>query len=495
MVDPDIERFSAFRFEETDFDIVNPLAKGVYGFIYEAYCKSLKKKVALKMIKINSQKHQERILQEHSILEQIDHPNIIQTYGYYEGEVKGKKYSFIVMELFGKNLDEYGSEIKEKILAQEIQFEDERWGEDKLMDFITQIGSAIHYLHVEKKIAHRDIKLANILYDEVEGRRVYKLCDFGESKRIEDLLETHTLRGTPKYLSPELFHFYVARQQSNLSEQKIHIDPFKSDLFSLGVSIIELFSFCGLRININSDKANKDNTIKELRELGVCKRIIAILKRLLEYTPKERADAHELWRLINADDEETRELIETISTIDLGETTMESIAEDEKGEDKQSINIKAVDFKELIQQSRTNQVLSFDIPLTSTMIRELGVFAARNMFTNLTSLNLTAKNLTDEDCLYIKAIIMAKNHTKLSSLNLSHNNITDNGMKHIVFAIRDRPVLKLLDVSYTKITDNSVFLISNMIDREFDNIIIIGTDITDYGESILRIKKKEEQQG
>ena len=48
-------------------------------------------------------------------------------------------------------------------------------------------------------VAHRDIKLENVLLDEWCDVR---LIDFGFAKRIED--RTYTLCGTPEYIAPEV---------------------------------------------------------------------------------------------------------------------------------------------------------------------------------------------------------------------------------------------------------------------------------------------------
>lgn len=47
------------------------------------------------------------------------------------------------------------------------------------LNFIKQLAEAVQYLHAEKSIAHRDIKLANILMTSKNNN--VKLADFGLS--------------------------------------------------------------------------------------------------------------------------------------------------------------------------------------------------------------------------------------------------------------------------------------------------------------------------
>ena len=68
-----------------------------------------------------------------------------------------------------------------------------------------QVCSAVHYLHIEQRIAHRDIKLDNVLlFDDVA-----KLTDFGfanESWNWDEnrLNHSETFCGTTPYFCPQI---------------------------------------------------------------------------------------------------------------------------------------------------------------------------------------------------------------------------------------------------------------------------------------------------
>lgn len=59
----------------------------------------------------------------------------------------------------------------------------------------------IQYIH-SRNIIHRDIKLENILIDNLG---VVKICDFGVSKLLENSESKATeCSGTPAYMAPEV---------------------------------------------------------------------------------------------------------------------------------------------------------------------------------------------------------------------------------------------------------------------------------------------------
>ena len=59
---------------------------------------------------------------------------------------------------------------------------------------------AIGYLH-DKGIAHRDLKLENVLVDQ---KGYCKIIDYGLAKMLKDTEEATSFCGTPEYLAPEM---------------------------------------------------------------------------------------------------------------------------------------------------------------------------------------------------------------------------------------------------------------------------------------------------
>ena len=135
----------------------------------------------------------------------------------------------------------------------------------------------------EKKTAHRDIKPENIFVAE-NGTKLL-IGDFGSSKaKISKMSET--IAGTPMYLSPEVRKGYFKMIQGD-SQSDFNHDPFKSDVYSLGLTFLYMASLkdCSDLLVLNNLEQKTHFRIAELSNYPTLQKY---LKVMLEFDYKTR---------------------------------------------------------------------------------------------------------------------------------------------------------------------------------------------------------------
>ncbi|KAL3981579.1 Protein kinase domain family protein [Acanthocheilonema viteae] len=171
------------------FEITKKLGSGTYGKVSLAYDHKTEREVALKLIKksaIENKQDLVRIRREIRIMSALNHPNIIQIFEVFENRDK----IILVMEYAsGGELYDYVSTFGSL-------------PEPEARRIFRQITSAILYCH-KHKVAHRDLKLENILLDANNNA---KIADFGLSNYFSDKALLNTFCGSPLYASPEIIN-------------------------------------------------------------------------------------------------------------------------------------------------------------------------------------------------------------------------------------------------------------------------------------------------
>jgi serine/threonine-protein kinase len=171
----------------------------------------LQRPVAVKLLREDGDPRSiARFKQEAQILARLHHPNVVTV---FDTGVDGGE-GFIVMELVE------GPTLRE-LLDREGRLTPERAGE-----IASALASALGFAH-DHGVIHRDLKPANVLFMP-DGR--VKLADMGIARLLspEALTATLTLRGTPRYVSPE-----QARGD--------RVDS-RADLYSLGCVLFEMLT-------------------------------------------------------------------------------------------------------------------------------------------------------------------------------------------------------------------------------------------------------------
>ncbi|KAF9205755.1 hypothetical protein BGZ49_003556 [Haplosporangium sp. Z 27] len=193
------------------YQLGNCIGRGQFGSVYKALNLVTGQMVAVKRIKIDGLKEEERemLMQEVDLLKSLAHPSIVK----YEGFIKTDSYLNIILE-FAEN----GSLLTTlKIFG--------TFSEQLVVAYVVKILEGLVYLH-GKEVVHCDLKAANILTTK-NGN--VKLSDFGVSLNLKvKEADFGAVAGTPNWMAPEVIELKGASPAS--------------DIWSLGCTIIELLT-------------------------------------------------------------------------------------------------------------------------------------------------------------------------------------------------------------------------------------------------------------
>ncbi|KAM7402866.1 hypothetical protein PAMA_003675 [Pampus argenteus] len=171
-----------------DFEYLKLLGKGTFGKVILVKEKATGRYYAMKILKkevIVAKDEVAHTLTENRVLQNSKHPFLT-----------GLKYSFqthdrlcFVMEYAN------GGELFFHLSRDRV------FSEERARFYGAEIVSALDYLHAERNVVYRDLKLENLMLDK-DGH--IKITDFGLCKEgIKDGATMKTFCGTPEYLAPE----------------------------------------------------------------------------------------------------------------------------------------------------------------------------------------------------------------------------------------------------------------------------------------------------
>jgi tRNA A-37 threonylcarbamoyl transferase component Bud32 len=197
---------------QSEIELIEEIGQGSFAKVYKGIDKRSKNSVAVKVIdkrKILDSKRRKLIQSEVSILSKMKHTNIAEFYRIIEDS----KRIFLLMQLCGSlTLNNFCK-----------QFHGRKLNEEQSYAVFIQIAKGVHYMH-ELNIAHRDLKLTNLLIDD---NYCVKIIDFGFAC---DASQRQLLYcGTPSYMAPEIV------------QKKLYLAK-PVDVWSLGVILFKLLS-------------------------------------------------------------------------------------------------------------------------------------------------------------------------------------------------------------------------------------------------------------
>ncbi|MFY0529877.1 protein kinase domain-containing protein [Archangium gephyra] len=200
------------------YEVERELGGGGMARVYKVRHVALGSVHALKVLDpelVGNAELRARFLDEGRIQARLRHPNILVI----TDVVVAPGVAGLVMDyLEGESLDKYLASARRPPEADEVR------------DIFRQVLAAMEFAH-EHGVIHRDLKPSNIFLEQVHGRRVVRVLDFGIAKvsgaEGRPVTRTGSRMGTPQYMSPEQIR----------SAEDVTV---RSDIFSLGVTLYEL---------------------------------------------------------------------------------------------------------------------------------------------------------------------------------------------------------------------------------------------------------------
>ncbi|KAE8827059.1 hypothetical protein HRS9139_08231 [Pyrenophora teres f. teres] len=155
----------------SNFETLNHIEEGSYGWVSRARDISTSSVVALKKVKMdyNQDGFPITALREISILQRCRHPNIVHLQEILSGD--DPQECVLVMDFLEHDLKTLQEDMSEPFLASEVK------------TLLRQLASGVEYLH-SNYIMHRDLKTSNIL---LNNRGQLKLADFGMARTEVDM--------------------------------------------------------------------------------------------------------------------------------------------------------------------------------------------------------------------------------------------------------------------------------------------------------------------
>jgi len=212
------------------------IGSGAFGCVYKVARIEDGSELACKVIdlidkKVTTKRDEQKITDlknEIWILSKVKHKNIISLFDHFI--INNKSYIF--MELAN------GGTLDQEVI---------KWWpftELEVKIYFSQITLALNHLH-RNKMAHKDLKLANILICVNNNVKILKLTDFGLSRvafKGQKIIRTRNPQGTLHYMSPQIVKLYLRKKVKEPEKlgKFTEFDPFCADIWALGVCLYVL---------------------------------------------------------------------------------------------------------------------------------------------------------------------------------------------------------------------------------------------------------------
>ncbi len=251
------------------YDFIRQIGEGGMGKVYEAYDKSLKRKVAIKRVRpelVRSDYVREQFLSEARMVALLRHPYIVEIYTVIESE----NSLYLVFEYVDGQTLETRLDIDGRLPFSQVK------------EIFKYVCEGLSYAHAQD-IIHCDLKPGNIMI--LEDNKA-KVMDFGVAKKLDNQTGARTVAGTPAYMAPEQQRGFMRKQ---------------SDVYSLALCVYEAlvgqvpWTVKGFNI------ANKKIVPASKLSPNVPPEVDSVLTDALKEDPKERTQSiEEFWNRLSA---------------------------------------------------------------------------------------------------------------------------------------------------------------------------------------------------
>jgi len=210
------DNFDTNRLIGAEFAGVTLLAlhgRGHTGLVFVAFQKSLKRKIAVKLVP-KSKATAQSFMDEAEVIAVLNHPNIVTVFDVGEYE----EYLYITMRLVEG--DSLQTALKRKLLHPVPS--KRTIDAATMMPVMTGTLDALSYAHREGVI-HQDVKPGNVLLEKPDGRPY--LVDFGIARTELTEDKSKFVHGTPLYMAPE--------------QARGEVTDARADIYAAGVMLWE----------------------------------------------------------------------------------------------------------------------------------------------------------------------------------------------------------------------------------------------------------------
>lgn len=263
---------------EEQYDVLEFLGEGAFGLVHVGLHKDSGNRRAVKDLSKRAMNlHDERLTRtEISVLQGLDHPNILRLYYVYETDESFKLVTDLVTgSTLATYLDERGDEDRFGTLT-----------ERQTANLMRQILSCVNYCH-SHKVIHRDMSTANVMLEKDCSFDRVKVIDFGYGIHASATDTLTDMAGTPDYTAPQVIEGEYTS---------------KCDIWSCGVMTFEILSgrmpFSNILDEERNDQMTIDNILCENYSFdqdpmweNISSLAKDFVKYLLTYDEKERPTA------------------------------------------------------------------------------------------------------------------------------------------------------------------------------------------------------------